>query len=80
MLKTRRKNSSSYINPLNLSKRLKDLEEAEAELYLLTSYDVQSEDITNFYSDLMDIIESEFTTFLIKNATHTDRLATPEKA
>ena len=28
----------------------------------------------------MDLIESEFTTFLIKNATHTGRLATPEKA
>ena len=47
---------------------------------MLKSDDVQSENITNFYSDLMDIIESKFTTFLIKNATHSGQLATPEKA
>lgn len=27
----------------------------------------------------MDIIESEFTTFLIENATHSGQLTTPEK-
>jgi len=59
----------------------KDFEDAAMdELYLLTSDEDQSEDIRSSRSDLMDVLESKFTTFLNKNATHSGQLATPEKA
>ena len=81
MLQTGKKSLSSYISSLNLSKRLKDFEDAAMdEPYLLTSDEVQFKGIRSFSSDLMDVIESKFTAFLNKNATHSGQLATPEKA